>query len=117
MNLALLVEFSKNEIKDVVFQMNGLGIPGPNGFLAYLYQKNLPSVGKDVCKFVLDMLNFRTSLEWINQTYITHIPKVKNTQRVGDFRPISLCNVIYKIVAKTLANRLKRIFPKIISPQ
>lgn len=50
-------------------------------------------------------------------TFLTLIPKVKHVQKIGDLRPISLCKVIYKIVAKILANRLKAILPSIISPQ
>lgn len=72
---------------------------------------------KYVSKFVPDVFNFRITLEGVNKTFITLIPKVKNAKRVGDFRPISLDDVIYKIVAKTLANKLKRILPNIISPQ
>lgn len=47
---------------------------------------------------------------------ITLIPKVKSPTKVSESRPISLCNVLYKIIAKVLANRLKPIFYVIILP-
>ena len=50
----------------------------------------------------------------MNDTQIVLIPN-KQVQSLGDLRSISLCNVIYKIVAKAMANRLKQLFPKTIS--
>lgn len=64
-----------------------------------------------------DVFNFQESLDAVINTLITLIPRVVNAQRLGEFRPISLCNVIYKIVTKTLSNRLKLILPDIIFPQ
>lgn len=64
---------------------------------------------------MLNFLNTRGSLESINNTFITLIPKIKTPFKIGDFKPISLCNVIYKIIAKVLASRLKLILHDIIS--
>jgi hypothetical protein len=51
----------------------------------------------------------------VNGTAIVLIPKVKNPITLKDFRPISLCNVIYKVVSKCLVNRLRPLLQEIIS--
>ena len=69
----------------------------------------------DVTQVVLSSLNSRSILISINHTFITLIPTIQNPEKVTDFRPISLCNVIYKIISKVLANRLKPMLHSIIS--
>lgn len=64
----------------------------------------------------MDFLNNGFFYSDLNNTYITLIPKKKKPSRVFDYRPISLCNVLYKLIAKVLANRLRRVLPLIISP-
>lgn len=66
-------------------------------------------------KLFLFSLNFGSFLKSINHTFITLIPKVKNLERVSEFKPIDLCNVIYKIISKVIANRLKPLLNSIIS--
>jgi hypothetical protein len=50
-----------------------------------------------------------------NSTTIVMIPKVDNPDKVSQFRPISLCNVVYKVISKMLGARLKNYLSEIIS--
>ena len=58
----------------------------------------------------------RCNMDRLNKAYIILIPTVEGAELIGDFRPISLSNSIYLIIAKVLANRLRLVLPAIISP-
>jgi len=81
------------------------------------YQKYRDVVGSNVINCVLNTLNSGIMPQGLNETYICLIPKVKCPQKIIEFRPISLCNVIYKIISKVLANKLKKTLPEVISEE
>ena len=115
MNNMLLEEFTQEEVKKALFQMNPTKAPGPDGMNPLFFQKYWHIVGTDVSDAVIDYINSGKFLQSINFTHITLIPKKKNLELMSYFRPISLCNVIFKLVSKVLPNRLKRILGRIIS--
>ncbi|KAM2951563.1 hypothetical protein COP2_001044 [Malus domestica] len=115
-NQALLIPVSEDEIKAAIFQMGGLKAPGPNGFQGIFYQSFWDHVYADVCALVKELMLGTSSPSTLNATHIVLIPKVPHPESVSQFRPISLCNYSYKVLSKVLANRLKVILPKIISP-
>jgi hypothetical protein len=116
MNENLLKDFSKDEVYAALRQMAPLKAPGPDSLSAGFFLDNWVTVGEEVCQIVLNALNSCVMNTYMNFTYIALIPKVKTPKNVSDFRPISLCNVIYKMVSKVLANCLKVWLPNIISP-
>jgi hypothetical protein len=115
MNLQLDSEFTEGEVEYALKQMGPLKAPGPDGMAPIFYQQYWHIVGKDINASILACLKDGSLLKKINHTHLCLIPKVQNLESVKDFRPISLCNVVYKIIAKVLANRLKKILPQIIS--
>lgn len=91
--------------------------PGPDGFPAHFYQRHWDICGDEVTAAVLRIIRGEESAECVNDTVLVLIPKVTNPTLLTQFRPISLCNVIYKIALKVVANMLKVILPEIISEE
>jgi hypothetical protein len=114
MNVALVKEFSKEEIKEALNQMSPLKALSLDGLSAL--QDHWDMVGEEVCQAVLSSLNSSFINNELNFTNIALISKIANPSNVSEFHPISLCNVVYKILSKVLANRLKLILLNIISP-
>ena len=71
-------------------------------------------VNHRVIKSILFWLNSSTLPYPVNHTFVSLIPKIKNPEHVTEYRPISLCNVLYKIFSKVPTNKLKKVLPKII---
>uniref|UniRef100_A0A2N9IBI9 Reverse transcriptase domain-containing protein n=1 Tax=Fagus sylvatica TaxID=28930 RepID=A0A2N9IBI9_FAGSY len=115
MNRQLLSQFTALEIQQATFQMHPSKAPGPDGMSSFFFQKYWHIVGQDVVTAILSVVNSGHMLQKLNHSHLVLIPKKKNPQLVSDYRPISLSNVVYKILSKVLANRLKHVLPKIIS--
>ena len=96
-------------------QMKPLTAPGPDGMSPIFYKSCWNFMSQDVIAAALSVLNSGTMPENLNHTYIALIPKTKSPEKAKDFRPISLCNVLYKIISKTIENRLKKLLPKLVS--
>ena len=63
-------------------------------------------MNEDVVKAVMEFFAKGAMPEGINDTVIVLIPKGNGPQSLKDYRPISLCNIIYKVISKCLVNRL-----------
>lgn len=95
------------ELHDIIKQMRNNASPRPDGLNATFYKSAWSWLGQDVYKLVTDFYTTAFMQPEINQTFIVLIPKKIQPIIPQDFRPISLSNVIYKIIAKSLADRLK----------
>jgi hypothetical protein len=115
MNVDLCKPYTNDEIKAALFQMGPTKAPGLDGFPAMFYQLHWDLVQNDVCDAVRSFLGGADIPEGFCDSVIVLIPKVTNAKHLSKFRPISLCNVLYKIASKVVANKLKLLLPDFIS--
>ena len=82
----------------------------------FFYKQYWEVVSYDVCCLVQTAFSSGSFDPALAKTLLVLIPKVDNPNHLKNFRPISLCNVIYKIITKVLVNHLQNFFSRIVSP-
>ena len=104
------------EVEEAVNQMALGKAPGPDGFTSNFFHYFWDMVKDEVVEIVEEYRTKKGVLRAFNATFLSLIPKEEGANRPDKFRPIALCNVIYKIISKVIANRLKPLLPSLISP-
>ncbi|KAH1065446.1 hypothetical protein J1N35_030433 [Gossypium stocksii] len=114
MNESLLKAFSEEEIISAVKMMAPLKAPGVDRFSVMFFQRYWHIIGPKISSYCLSILRGESQLQDINRTRIVLLPKVEKLRFLSQSRPISLCTVIYKIVAKVVVNRMSTILGDVI---
>ena len=96
--LTLDAMITHEEIKEALWSMQPYKAPGPNGLHAGFFQRFWLLVGDSVREEVENIFLTRKVIEYLNKTHIVLIPKIQGPESIGNYRPISLCNVVYKII-------------------
>ncbi|KAL2224542.1 UNVERIFIED_CONTAM: hypothetical protein Sindi_3021900 [Sesamum indicum] len=112
----LLLPISADDVKQAMFDIADDKAPGPDGYSSRFFKAAWPVVGEEVTRAVLDFFSTGKLLKQVNSTILALIPKVHTPMSVNDFRPISCCNVLYKIIAKLLVQKISVLLDKIVSP-
>lgn len=107
---------SQEAIKETLFQIQDLKALGPDGFPALFYKEFWPTVRDTIMSAVLSFFTDGCLPREANSSLIVLISKMTNPTLVNNFRPISLCNVVYKVISELLVAKLRPLLHKIISP-
>ena len=115
MNQRLLRVATENEVREALFMMHPVKTPGPDGMTTLFFQHSWHIIKKDLVDMVNNFLVTGILDPRLYITNICMIPKTEKPTRMTELRPISLCNVGYKIITKVLCQRLKICLPSLIS--
>ncbi|KAL5578952.1 hypothetical protein UlMin_011394 [Ulmus minor] len=115
-NVRLVAIPDHEEIRRVVFNMGNFKAPGPDGMTSLFYKSYWQTVGGDVIALVQDFFRSNRLLPELNYSNIVLIPKTDKPTSMNHYRPISVCNLVYKVIAKLLADRIKPLLQDLICP-
>lgn len=107
---------TRKDIFNVVRHLNPFKAPGFDGLQAAFFQSQWEFIGDSFCAMIFDIFRNPEKVNEINNTLITLIPKIDPVVNNKNFRPISLCNVSYKVVTKILAHCLRLLMGVLVNP-
>ena len=113
--LSLEREFSKEEVTQVLVEMEGDKAPRPDGFTMAFFQKCWSVVEVAVMAVFEHFHRYSVFERSLNASFLSLIPKKNNAIDVKDFQPISLVGSVYKLLSKVLANRLRVVLNSLVS--
>lgn len=104
------------EIKAALWSLKPFKAPGPNGLHAGFFQRFWLVVGSSVIEEIKLIFAEKRIANYINTTHIALIPKIQGPVMLGNYKPISLCNTVYKVLTKIIVAKLRPYLGKLISP-
>ena len=115
-NVILSSILTKEEVLKALANLGSTKAPGLDGFTTLFYRKYQDSVKIEVLQCIWNFFQNNSLPRNQNHSFIALVPKLSGFYTANQFRPICLCNIVYKIISKVLANRLKVHLHNIISP-
>lgn len=107
--------FTSKEVKNALWSISDDSTPGPDGFNSKFYKLHWERLNGLIVTSMQHTFESGKIINEINHSVISLIPKVKTPKDMSDYRPISCCNTIYKILSKILCNRMKWVINELIS--
>lgn len=104
------------EVMRTLFKLNPNKSPGPDGLTSRFYSCSWRVLGQEVTSGIIRFFSSCEMPTATNSTILTLIPKFPGATIIKDYRPISCCNTLYKVISKLLVSRLKPLLPQIILP-
>eukprot|EP00253_Pinus_taeda_P003074 PITA_03074 len=105
---------TEEEVNEVIKEMHNGKAPRPDGFNVDLFKACWEIVKHDILEVVEDSRNSKIVLKALNASFIALIPKQEKAMTPDRFKPISLCNAVYKIISKVISSRLKSLLPMLV---
>lgn len=114
--IVLLKSPSPDEITSTIFKLNLNKSFGADGLTSGFYKVAWSCIGEDVLVTINSFFHKPSMPLATNSTILTLIPKLPCATLIKNYRPISCCNTLYKLISKLLVARLKPLLPKLILP-
>ncbi|MCO5546955.1 hypothetical protein L7F22_000394 [Adiantum nelumboides] len=109
--------FSVYEVETVVKAMKKEKTPGPDGIHAKVLQELIKYAGQDLCDLLNHWRREGTIQPEFNQGLIKLIPKGQDKMEVKNYRPLTMLNTVYKVMAKALALRVRTVVSQVVHPK